>query len=163
MRTHLRFTVAKHSGQYQAVHRLMKSEHQDRCKLGFPTIMAYEGNDLVGFVGTQLKPGMIIAGPLVVKSDRRRLFTIMRLCEAYEGAMASMGITTFILSAKSGSILDRAIKRYFPDQHPYAMDGQGNEFYTWRVSHGRRSEGPRSLTGREGTTEEPGGASRPPT
>ena len=163
MSTHLRFTVAKNPGHYTAVHALMRSEGFEKSKLGFPTLMAYEGEELIGIVGTRVHKGMIVGGPLVVRTDRRRLFTILRLCEAYDNAMKSLGISTFILSVDKGSILDRGMARYFPQQAPYAED-EGNRYFLWKVGqYGQQGISAGSLRGREGPTEEPSGAVGPST
>lgn len=111
MRLHLKYTIAQNPGDYQAAHALLRQEKFTKQVLGFPTIMAWEGKELIGFCGTRIHKQMIMAGPLVVRTDRRRLFTIMRLCEAYESAMGNLGITTFIIGAEIGSILSRGIQR----------------------------------------------------
>ena len=156
MNKHLNFIVASSPGHYQAAHRLLRSESAGKQSLGFPTIMAWDGDDLVGICGTRIVDKMILAGPLVVRTDKRRLFTILRLCEAYETAMSGIGVTSFILSVEHGSILQRGMERYFPDQKPYASE-DGSDFYIWKVrGNGDQSKRTRSIGRREGTAEEPG-------
>ena len=132
MNTNLQFIVASSPGHYQAAHRLIKAEGGGRQSLGFPTILAYDGDDLVGMCGTRIVNKMILAGPLMVRTDRRRMFTVLRLCEAYEAAMGSMGISSFILSVDRGSVLQRAVERYLPTQKPYATD-DNTDFHVWKV------------------------------
>jgi hypothetical protein len=137
----------------------MTDEGMKAQKMGFPTILVFDQDDkLVGFCGTRIYDKMIVAGPLVVRTDYRRLFTIMRLCEAYESAMSQIGVETFILSVEHGSILQRGMERYFPDQEPYATE-DGYDFYTWKVrSYGQQGQRSRPNGGGEGPPAEPGGA-----
>lgn len=151
----LRYAVAKNPGDYQRVHSLLKKEGVPKQVMGFPTVMAFDDGELVGCIGTHIQKNMIIAGPLVVESSRRRVFTVMRLCEAYQLALASMGIKAFILSVEIGSLLDRGIGRYYPDAKPYAVEGN-RKFYAWRTLHGLESERSGSLPGGTGAAEEPG-------
>ena len=155
MNKHLKFIVAATPGHYQAAHRLLRDEQVEKQLLGFPTIMAWEGDTLIGLCGTRIINKMIVAGPLVVRTDRRRLFTIMRLAEAYEAAMKELGIESFILSVEHGSILQRGIERYYPDAEPYSTEG-GYDHYVWKVKRdGHLSQRAGSLAGGEAASAEP--------
>jgi hypothetical protein len=162
--THLRYVVASTPGHYQAVHRFLREEGvEEKQHLAFPTIMAFDADDdLVGVCGTRIVDKMILAGPLMVRTDYRRLFTILRLCEAYEAAMSQIGVSTFILSVEHGSILQRGMERYFPDEKPYATEGN-YDYYAWKVrAYGHQRQRAGSISGREGPTEESGRASSAP-
>jgi hypothetical protein len=151
--THVKYAIASSPGNYQAAHKLIREEGFGRQHLTFPTIMAWEGTELIGLVGTRIHDHMIIAGPLVLKSGKVRVVTAMRLCEAYEAAMGSMGIKAYIISVEQGSILSRAFKRYYPDVEPYAIE-DGSEFYSWRVrNYGQQSQRTGSISGGAGAPE----------
>lgn len=156
MNRHLKFIVAASPGHYQAAHRLLREEGVEKQVLGFPTVMAWDDDTLVGICGTRIVDRMILAGPLIVRTDRKRLFTIMRLCEAYESAMMEIGIRSFILSVENESLLHRGMNRYFPDQEPYAKDDEYSH-YIWKV-RGYGDQGKRSGTvaGGEGSSAQPG-------
>src|SRR5262245_22423375 len=158
MNRHLTFTVASSPGHYGAAHQLMRSEGvEQKQSLSFPTVMAWDGDALVGICGTRIVDKMILGGPLVVRTDHRRLFTIMRLCEAYEEAMKNIGIESFILSVEHGSILHRGMERYHPHLRPYATE-DGSDFYVWKVKgYGNQSQRAASFTGGARSTEESGG------
>jgi hypothetical protein len=100
--------------------------------LKFPTILAINEGDVVGVVGTTIQNKMIIAGPLAIDSSQRRVFTALRLMEAYDTAMRNIGVRTYILPVEQGSLLGKIVERYYKDVTPYA--GNGNVmFYTRRL------------------------------
>jgi hypothetical protein len=132
------FRVASSTEDYDVCNELLRKVGEPRILgLSFPTIMAYDAEELIGFVGTRIEKQMIIAGPLTMNSDRQRVFTAIRLAEAYESAMRNLGITRFIFCAQTGGLIDKAIKRYYPSMQPYAMR-DGNAFYIWSIEDGRR-------------------------
>lgn len=136
----LLFRVADSQSDYEAADKLSQSVGLPRTTLRFPTLMAWKGQELLGFLGTRIEKNMIIAGPLVMAQSRRLIFTALRLCEAYEAAMLDMGIASFIFHTHTGSLLDRALKRYYPSMKPYATRGD-HAFYVWRIDNERRSQG----------------------
>ncbi len=102
----------------------------------FPTIMAFDEKELVGFIATHPRSDMILAGPLVMRSGRMRPFTAIRMCELYEQVMIRLGVTSVIFGAEPGSFLDKGMRRWFPDIEPYASDEDGN-WFTWKLSSRR--------------------------
>lgn len=92
------YKIAETAQDYKRVHALIKSEGMEDAALAFPTIMAIEDDEVVGCLGTNTQQSMIIAGPLVLKSDKKRSFTIIRLVEAYELVMRHCKIKSFIFS-----------------------------------------------------------------
>lgn len=145
-----RFRVAQTAEDYALCDRLAQKESVLRSLIDFPTVMALDEDDnLAGFIGTKIEKQMIIAGPLVMRSDKRRVFQALRLCDAYRLVMQSLGIKSFIFYGPVGGLMDNLIKRYYPSLHPYAI-ADGNAFYIWRSSNGR---------GSEGSTADSGGAS----
>lgn len=133
------YRIASNPGDYQQCHKLMNAEGIEKARITFPTVMAVDKKEgLVGFLSTRIQDKMIIAGPLVLRSDRRRVFTAIKLAAAYEMAMRNLGIQTFIFHGPAGGLLERAIKRYYPHATPYAEEN-GIKFWTWRLSGGQQS------------------------
>lgn len=129
------FQVANSTGHYVAAHHLMKAEQVEPVELEFPTILAFETEPpaLVGMLGTHHQDELIIAGPLVLEGSFPRIKTALRLCEQYEHAMRTLGIKSFIMHVKDGTIMDKAIQRYQPPglEH-YATEGD-IKFYIRRL------------------------------
>jgi hypothetical protein len=75
---------------------------------------------------------MVVAGPLVLRSDRRRTFLALRLSEMYEQVMRELGMKSFILACEPGSLTHQAIQRYLPDLQPYATT-EKELFYVRRL------------------------------
>lgn len=124
METETTYRIAEHAGDYRKIHELMKAEGFPPGRVSFPTLMAFRGDELVGFIATDTTQNMVIAGPMALKSDIKRPVLALRLAEKYEQVLKNLGIKSFIIAADPGSIVDQAIKRYFPDWKPYAGDGQ---------------------------------------
>lgn len=117
------YRVAETADYYRA-HKLAEAEGFGGCDFRFPTIVAYDDGVLVGFIATADRPDMVLAGPLVIRSDRRRPWLAMRLLGLYEMVLKNMGITTYIFNLEPGyEFLKRGMERYFPELEPYAGDG----------------------------------------
>lgn len=93
------YKIAENAAEYKKAHGLIKAEGVVDMPLAFPTILAMDGEDVVGVLGTDVSSGYIVAGPLVLKSDKKRSFTIIRLVDAYDHAMRLAGVKSFIFSA----------------------------------------------------------------
>jgi len=124
------YKIARNPGDYSRAHALMRSEGFAKQRLSFPTLLALD-EGVVGVIGTNITNNMILAGPLVIKSDRRRIVTAIRMVEMYEVAMKGLGIKTFIFGVDQGSFLEKLIERYgyLP---PYAEE-EGKKFYIRRL------------------------------
>jgi hypothetical protein len=122
----MNYRVAESPDDYQECHTLMQMEGWDKSELTFPTVMAHDESEaLVGFVATTPRDDMILAGPLVMRQDKRRPWTFMRLVGYYENAMRHMGVRSFIFSvdtSKSAFFL-KTLKKYVEEMQPYAGDG----------------------------------------
>jgi hypothetical protein len=126
------FRIANSPTDFHRAHDLMRAEGVSEQSLGFPTMMAFDDKEPVGLIGTSIQKGMIIAGPLVVKSDRRRIHMAIKMVEMYEMALRGMGISTFIFHVEEGGFLDKMISRY-SDYQPYATEGK-KKFFIRRLS-----------------------------
>jgi len=126
------FKIAEAPNDFHKAHALMREEGIPEQTLGFPTMLTMEGPILVGVLGTNIKKGMIVAGPLVMKSDRKRVQSAIKMVEMYEMALRGMGISTFIFHVEGGSFLDRMISRY-SEYQPYAVRGT-KKFFIRRLN-----------------------------
>lgn len=147
------YKIADSSWDYKAAHWLIHAEGMQAERLSFPTLLAFEEGAPVGVLGTHIQGGMIIAGPLVIRSDRRRVITAIRMAELYEIAMRGMGVTTFLFHTEEGSAVDRFIRRY-SDMQPYATEGK-QKFFIRRIPHGQQGQGPRAKLSRTGLAAKP--------
>ena len=131
------YRIADTAQDYKRVHALIKSEGFPDCSLNFPVIMAMdEEGELVGCLGTGIQDDMIVAGPLVLKKDKKRSFTLIRLVEHYEATMRQCGIKSFIFYVEldNEKYLDY-VKRVYGAE-PYAeQDGRA-----WFVADLTRKE-----------------------
>lgn len=133
------YQVASSDGHYVAARNLMQQEGEAPVNLGFPTLLAFETDppELIGILGTHFQEDLMIAGPLVMKSDVpvfARPKVAMRLCERYEYAARALGIKSFIFHVEDGTIFDQAFQRYngWPGLEHYATEGN-RKFYIRRL------------------------------
>lgn len=119
------FRIANDSLMEQA-EDLMETEGFENAPFDYPTVVAVEGDEVVGFIGTHIRDDLILAGPLVLKTDRRRPFTAIRLGEVYEAVLRSIGITNYVLWFEEDSNLDRYFRSI--GLTPYAIS-DGKSFY----------------------------------
>lgn len=117
---------------YRAAHQFIASEGFARSTLGFPTIVAEREGELIGLLGTVIKDNMILAGPLVIKSDRPRSFTLVRLVEAYEAAMRHIGVKSYIFGSDNPKLLEHLTELGLK---PYAVEN-GVSFFVRKLSDG---------------------------
>ena len=128
----VRYQLAQTAEDYEDAHELCASEGMERQDLEFPTVLAYEEGECIGFMSCHLQDDMIVSGPLLLQSDIRRPITALRLCEAFERELEKAGIASYIISVNRDSILAEAIPRYTPAMTPYADDGE-NLFYIRKI------------------------------
>ena len=132
------YKIAHTSLDYANAFALLRDEGVTGEQISFPTILALEDGKAVGILGTRVENKMVIAGPLVLRSDKRRSFTAMRLFEYYEHSMKGMGITSYIFNTESGHIFDKVIREKL-ELEPYASEG-GRNFYIRKLSNGNESQ-----------------------
>jgi hypothetical protein len=126
-----RFTIAQTPNDYKLCHALARETATPIKQLSFPTVLGYEGDTFVGFMSTFLGEGLIVAGPMVIKPDKRRPRLALRLGENYENAMRSMGVHSFIMSVERDSVMHDAVKRY-TGMEPYAEE-ENTLFFVRRI------------------------------
>jgi len=62
--------------------------------LGFPVYIAIRDDKIVGFLATQDRKDMVVAGPLQINLEKKA-FVCMRLVDGYDKLMKSMGMTLY--------------------------------------------------------------------
>jgi len=93
------YKIAENGADYRKAHALLKAEGIEKeFQLSFPTILAVEEDEVVGVLGTNIEQDYILAGPLVLKKDKKRSFTILRLVELYDFTMREAGIRSYLFS-----------------------------------------------------------------
>jgi hypothetical protein len=126
------YKIAVTPADFHQAHALMREEGVPEQSLGFPTVMALEDDEIIGIIGTDIQNDMILAGPLVVKSDRKRIMSAIKMVEMYEMALRAVKISTFIFYVEEGSFLDKMIARY-SEYQPYAVQGT-KKFFIRRLN-----------------------------
>lgn len=127
------YIVAQTSQDYKSCHELIKLENVDDTQLTFPTLMAYnKDDDLVGLLGTHISKGHVCAGPLVLRSDRARYWTIIRLVDTYDKVMSEMGLSYYIISVEQSNKewIDKV--ENLVGLKPYSTD-ENHRFYVRRL------------------------------
>lgn len=128
----IKYRRATERKDYAMAEALAGNEGIAYTELGFPTLLAFDGKKLIGFCTTRVVDNMVVAGPLLLKSDRKRAFTALELCVRYEEELRSLGITSYIFSAEKGSVMEEAVNRYMHGMEAYAED-EDNKFYVRRL------------------------------
>lgn len=121
------YLLARTAQDYKKAHELIKEEGMDDAPLNFPTLLAWEGRKLVGVLGTDTSQNMIIAGPLALRSDKKRVFTLLRLIEKYEDVMRACQIDSYIFSVEVGTKWMDEVEK-LTELKPYA-EKDGRAFY----------------------------------
>lgn len=127
----MKYRLANGAADYTLCKELIAAEQVDIVDLDFPTVMAIDDDEeVVGVMGTVPHEEMVLAGPLVLRHDKRRPFTAIKMLQLYEITMRGLGMKSVIFSTETDSFVDSAVRRYFPDIAPYAYK-DGNRFYVW--------------------------------
>jgi hypothetical protein len=66
-------------------------------RMGWPVVVAERKGKIIGFLGTQDRKEMVVAGPLEV-AIKNKGFVVMRLIEAYDNLMRSLGMKEYWFS-----------------------------------------------------------------
>lgn len=127
----MRYRLAEGATDYTLCKELIAAEGFPEQDLTFPTVMALDDDgEVIGLLATTPDPNMVLAGPLVLRHDKRRPFTALQIIQLYEMTMRGLGIESVIFHAVKDSFLTNGISRYFPNIRPYAEDGE-DQFYIW--------------------------------
>jgi hypothetical protein len=134
----MQYRVAETDDEYMLCKALLVEQGFDYQELGFPTIMAMDGDLLAGFVATTPHDDMVLAGPLVMDVDHKAApLVAAQLVRLYETAMMNIGITSFVFyTDERDSPMGRAMAGMFKHVQPYAKVGT-RLFYHWKTKEGR--------------------------
>jgi len=134
----MKYRVAETDDEYAEARRLMLAEGFPDQGLVFPTILAVEDDEIIGFIATAPRTDMVLSGPMVMRQDKRRVFTAVRLVTLYESVMKKLGMTVLTFYAdEKDSIFVKAVRKWFPQVQPYAKQGT-TLFYKWHLSADQR-------------------------
>lgn len=122
------YLIADTAQDYRKAHVLIQKEGMPDAPLNFPTVMAWHEGELIGVLGTDTTQNMIIAGPLVLRSDKRRPFTLLRLIETYERVMRVCGVTQYVFSVEDKNAHWLKQITELTELTPYAQQ-DGRAFY----------------------------------
>jgi len=64
------------------------------ARLGWPTVIAERKNKIVGFLSTQDRKDMVVAGPIEVKL-KNKAFVTLRLVTAYDNVLYALGVKEY--------------------------------------------------------------------
>ncbi|MCI0527790.1 MAG: hypothetical protein L0Y56_10155 [Nitrospira sp.] len=93
------YLLARTEQDYAKVQQLLKGTEFERIEVCYPTLMAYRHGKLVGVLGTRPSDKAVISGPLYVNVPAPQgAFVALRLAEAYEGILRTLGITMYVFS-----------------------------------------------------------------
>lgn len=139
----MRYRLAEGNTDYMLAKELAEAEGFQNTTPIFPTVIALDDdNEVVGMLATVPRDDMVLAGPLVLRHDKRRVFTALQLINLYEVTMRGLGMSRVVFHAVKDSFLDKGIKKYMPYMEPYAEEGP-DAFYMWpldrnEATHGRQ-------------------------
>lgn len=103
-------------------------------EIGFPTILAFDGEILAGFIATTPRPDMVLGGPMVLGPIPNAPLVAARLATLYQQVLRSIGITQIVFYAdENDSPFGRGMKRLFPQIEPYAKIGSVM-YYHWPLN-----------------------------
>lgn len=92
------YKLAETPAEFRGAHALMRAEGRtEKATFSWPTVIGKEDDEIVAVIGTTPNKNMIQAGPLVLKSDRDRRYTVLRLIEVYETLLQTLGISTYTI------------------------------------------------------------------
>lgn len=113
------------------INKLLRSYDWPEQELAWPTIVAHDDSGLIGIFGTTPHTEMVLAGPLVMRDDKRRPMTLIRLVELYEAALSAVGIKSYIFHTRPDGPLYKYVRTVFGIE-PYSSDGE-NHFFIRRI------------------------------
>jgi hypothetical protein len=113
---------------------LLRAQGQKRVQWHYPVVLAEQGPELLGALGTQIISEQVVCGPLVLRRDlgRRAPLVAYRLGRLYEDALRKAGVRFYILYVPPrltqwAYVLERLGYEPVPPEHP----GGGQWFRRW--------------------------------
>lgn len=134
------YKLAASSKDYRDCLRLAREEGQDVACLHFPTVVARNTQgEVLGFFSTVPDSRYVIAGPLVVRGGRRPVLA-MRLMEAYDRVMASVGVTLYYFTVRSDRTDALASERLEAMGMKHWQTRNGISWFRKELINGRQNE-----------------------
>lgn len=137
----MRYRLADGAADYTLCRELITDNDIPITEIDFPTVMAIDDDgEVIGVLATTKHPEMVLAGPLVLRHDKRRPFTAIKLIQLYEITMRGLGIKSVIVHAVKNSFVSKGIDRYFENLRPYA-ETDDDTFFIWPLTRQEVADG----------------------
>ena len=95
------YRLADCASDYTACHKILKLHGRPAdWKLHFPTVVAIKDNKIFGFLSTVKSSWCVMAGPLEMLDQQLNGIHILRLLEAYEVVLRTMGVTSYCFTVQ---------------------------------------------------------------
>lgn len=91
------YRLASSSQDYRQCHQLARASDLEKRRLEYPTVMGFDGDDLIGFVSTIQKGGLLAVGQIAVKKGRLRSVVAGKLLTALENVLRLSGISWYYI------------------------------------------------------------------
>lgn len=126
------YRLAVSGADYKLAHDFIKSQGIPDEPLNFPTMIAEDDTGVVAVLGTDTSQNQIVCGPLVLKQDRKRIFTLIGLIEAYDSVMRNAGVTEYIFAVDDTDGVYRSRIKDLTGIEPYANEN-GKDFFVRKL------------------------------
>lgn len=114
------YRIAGNPADYRACHALLRDLGRNEMRMSFPTVMALEDKQLVGFLATFPSDDAVMTGPIAVREGHNRGWIAIKLFDAYETMLRFIGVKKYLIQiSKSNMSLVRSVDRLF-EQEPVA-------------------------------------------
>ena len=95
------YRLADCASDYTACHKILKLHGRPSdWKLHFPTVIAVKDKKVLGFLSTVKCSWSVLAGPLETLEPQVNGIMILRLLEAYDVVLRTMGVTRYCFEVK---------------------------------------------------------------
>lgn len=91
------YRLATSPHDYKRCHELARSTGLEHRRLEYPTIMGFDGDDLIGFVSTMQKGGLLAIGQIAVRKGRLRSVVAGKLLTALENVLRLSGVSWYYI------------------------------------------------------------------
>lgn len=96
------YRLADCATDYTACHRILRLHGRpDDWTLHFPTVVAIRSGKVIGFLSTVKCSWCLMAGPLEFLAPQGNGITMIRLGEAYEVVLRTMGVTRYCIAVEA--------------------------------------------------------------
>lgn len=136
------YRLARTPRDYRACRKLFEENHgaEPLHNLSYPTVVAVRDGEIIGFLSTDTRKKVIMAGPLEVKGGKN-MITFIRLIEAYEVVLRVSGVTSFMFylrADREDSFNHKRVEEYKDFGVKFLRFDHGQALFWKDVKDGRR-------------------------